>query len=297
MTKRYSDEELNDIYLKIAPERLWVPVPVPAGMPNTGPAFRVFLRYSDVVPGADAVEQRYWEALQRIPVLGAVGVLAVINGILSTGGSTDPETHRIINERFLPPEFRKRVGEYRAGGPALSVVFNRIGCTQLMRHLMLYGNKVISPNEEPMEALGELALLGNEFIQTDPPAGTSAASNLDVLLRIIPSWDVYNPRDLAYALTRIFTLLTKILPGKDEEVRKLSSKAGINPCTITIDGLSLSDFISVVFGLYAFGRKMTISDPRCAFFDRQKVFEKVGFSLPVLEEFVESRSLTILPVR
>lgn len=293
MTKSYTDEELHDIYWEIVPERLWVPLGAQGRTPNAGPAVRVFLRYSDVVPGANGLEQRYWEALQRTPVIAAIGVLSIVNGILSSEGGLDPETHRMLNERLLPPDLRRRVADYQPGGPALPVVFNRVGCLQLMRHLMIYGNQAISDAGQAMEALGELALLSNEFIQADPRPMTSEPSNLDLLLQTISSWDVYNPSDLAYSLTRIFVFLTKILPGEDAVVRKLSSRVGIDPSQITIGDLSLSDFIATVFGLYAYGRKMAISDPRCAIVNRQKVFEKVKFSLPVLSKFLENRSLTI----
>jgi hypothetical protein len=293
MTKHYSDEELTDIYLKFIPEGLWVPLWPQGRTAKTGPAVRVFLRYSDVVPEANGLEERYWEALQRTPVIPANGILSIVNGILSSEGGADPETHRLFNGRLLPSDLLRRVTDYQPGGPASPVVFNRIGCLQLIRHLMMYGNQAISDAEQPMEALGELALLGNEFIQPDPPQMTGEPTNLDLLLQTMSDWDIYNPSDLAYALTRTFIFLTKILPGQDAVVRKLSLSSGIDPSQIMVGDLALGDYIATVFGLYAYGRKMVIADPRSAIVNRPKVFEKVGFPLPLLSRFLDSRSLTI----
>ena len=292
MTKRYTDEELVDIYRRFAPESLWIPLRPEPRMPKTGPNVRVFLRYSDVLPGANGLEERYWEALRQTPVTGAVGVLSIVNGILASEGGLDAETHSILNDRLLPPDLRRVVAEYQPGGSARPVVFNRIGCLQLMRHLIIYGDQAIAPAERPMDALGEIALLSNEFIRPDPPPITGEPSNRDLLLQTISSWDVYNPADLPYALTRMFVLLTKILPSEDAVVRKLTLRIGLDPSNIMIGDLPLDDFVATVFGLYAYGRKMVISDPRCAIVDRQKVFEKVGFPLPILSTFIENRSLT-----
>ena len=52
----------------------------------------------------------------------------------------------------------------------------------------------------------------------------SQPETLELLLSFLPVWDVYNPRDLAYALSRMFLILTEILPGNDPEVRKLASQ-------------------------------------------------------------------------
>jgi hypothetical protein len=293
--KQYTPAELMNIFRRIAPQPgLFVPFqPVLQNAPRTGPSVCVYIRYSDIVTGAGDLEQKYWEALRRTPVLGAIGALAVINGILSEvrGGNTD--IHRGLNERFLTPELRAKVSQYQPGGAAFAGVFNKPGCLQLMRHLLLYGDMTIASTDQKVDGLGELMLLANQFIQIDPNFSSGQPSNLDLLVSLLPAWDICNPRDLAHTLSRMFTMLTEILPGSDPEVQRLRSKLGLDPSAIRIGQLSLNDFVSVVFGLYAYGRQMTTSSPDRAVFDVRKVFSKIEFPESLLSAFVNDRGLRV----
>jgi hypothetical protein len=96
---------------------------------------------------------------------------------------------------------------------------------------------------------------------------------------------------LAYALSRTFTILTEILPGTGADVRRLTSKLGIDISKLKIDDLTLNDFVSVVFGLYTYGNK--IADPNHSVFDVRTIFSKVGFPARILESFVKARALDI----
>jgi hypothetical protein len=289
--KSYSPVELAQIFAQIAPNSgvlIPAPSPIPAS-PKGGPALCVYLRYSDIAAGTQDLEQRYWDLLQQTPVVNGIGVLATINGILSEYRMGHAEVHRTLNERFLSPDLRVKVSEYQPGGPAFAGVFNKVGCLQLMRHLIVYGDRSMTSDDKDVAALGELLLLTNQFIQ--PEFQPVQASNLGLLLQFLPIWDVCNPRDLAYTLSRMYTILREILPGKDAQVPKLASKIGIDPATITIDGLSLDDFLSAIFGLYSYGRKM--DSPTQAQFDMREVFSKVGFPSGVLETLVNARARTL----
>jgi hypothetical protein len=289
--KQYSPEELAEIFTQLAPgSGLLIPVqPQTASPSKGGPAICVYLRHSDIVPGAVDLEQRYWELLEQTPVVGAIGVLATINNILSEYRMGNPELHRLVNERFLSPELRTKVDQHDPGGPAFAGVFNKVGCLQLMRHLLLYGNRSVASDDAEVGGLGELMLLTNEFIQ--PEFQPQQTGYMNLLLQFLQVWDVSNPRDLAYTLSRMYTILGEILPGKDPEVQRLASKIGMNLSTISIDGLSLDDFISAIFGLYAYGRKM--ETPAQAIFDIRQIFSKVGFPAGVLETLVKARALTL----
>jgi hypothetical protein len=289
--KQYTPQELGDIFAQIAPD--WRPgmLLLSQAPPSSkiGPAICVYLRYSDVVTETTDLEQRYWEVLRRTPVLGAIGVLATINGILSEHRAGHPEIHHQLNERFLAPSLRTKVNQYEPGGPAFAGVFNKLGCLQLIRHLLLYGDSSVESADKNVNGLGELMLLANEFLQ--PAFQPAPGTNLDLLLQFLPIWDVCNPRELAYTLSRMFTVLTEILPGADPEVQRLASKAGIDTSKIVIDDLPLNDFMSAVFGLFAYGRKMEIPDQ--AVFDVRQVFSRVGFPPGILEALVTKRALTL----
>jgi hypothetical protein len=70
---------------------LWVPQrdeqPPPAG-----PTFTVYVKHSELFPDRDNVHEQYWQLLQEVPVVNAVGVLASISNIL-TLTARDPASH------------------------------------------------------------------------------------------------------------------------------------------------------------------------------------------------------------
>src|ERR1700691_2571793 len=75
----------------------------------------------------------------------------------------------------------------------------RIGCLQLMRHLLLYGRRSVKPAGQSEKLIGELALLTNDYLQLEAIQNPSRPETLELLLSFLPMWDVYNPRELAYA--------------------------------------------------------------------------------------------------
>lgn len=295
---QYSGKELNRIFLEIALRKgLALPLrpgPAPRGRAS-GPAVGVYLRHSEILPGTGKLEDRYWNLLRQTPIVGGVGTLASINILLSEHRSLDRDVHKILTERFVTPAIAAKVMEQNVAGSGFSGVFTRTGCLQLIRHLLVYGNRLVKPAERSEKELGELALLTNEFIQRDQVVDPARLPNLDLLLSFVPVWDIHNPRDLAYALSRMFTILTEILPGSDAEVRRLAAKAGLNIFGITVGSLSLNDFIAAVFGLFAYGRN--IKGPAFSLFDIRQIFSQVGFPTAILRKLVKDRALTTAEFR
>ena len=295
---QFSAEKLNKIFAEIAPQTGLV-LPLPAGpAPHglaPGPAVGVYLRHSEILPGTAKLEDRYWNLLRQTPVAGGVGVLASINSLLSEHRSLNRDVHKFLTERFVTPAIAMKVAEQNVSGGGFSGVFTRTGCLQLMRHLLVYGNRSVKPAGRSEKELGELALLTNEFIQRDPVVDPARLPNLDLLLSFVPVWDIHNPRDLAYALSRMFTILTEILPGNDPEVRRLAAKAGLNISGITVGSLALNDFIAAVFGLFAYGRN--IKGPAFSVFDTRQIFSQVGFPPQILRKLVKDRALTAAEFR
>jgi hypothetical protein len=290
---QYSAEELNKIFVELAPQTgLVLPLsagPAPRGR-APGPAVGVYLRHSEILPGTAKLEDRYWNLLRQTPVTGGVGVLASINSLLSEHRSLNRDVHQVLSDRYLTANLAAKVAAQKVAGDTFGV-FTRTGCLQLMRHLLLYGNRSLkSSSAQSEKELGELALLANEFIQRDPVVDPARLPNLDLLVSFVPVWDIHNPRDLAYALSRMFTILTEILPGKDPEVRRLAAKAGLNISGITVGSLPLNDFIAAVFGLFAYGRN--IKGPAFSVFDTRQVFSLVGFPPRMLRKLVKDRALT-----
>ena len=296
--KNYTPEELNKIAMQISAQpRLYVPLPQGASpsLRTPGPAVCVYLKYSEIVAGAGNIEDLYWNALRQTPVIAAVGLLATIDRLLSEHRSADPDIHKTLQERFLTPALAANVAANVVGGPGFTGVFTRTGCLQLMRHLLLYGNRSVKAEEQSDRDLGALMLLANEFFQFDQVQNPAQPATLDLLLSFLPVWDVHNPRDLAYAVSRMFRILAEILPGNDPEVRKLVGRLGMSTSDIRVGSLPLNDFVAAVFGLFAYGRSLKRAD--LAIFDVRRVFAKVGFRVGVLRKLVNDRALTASALR
>src|SRR5437867_4465653 len=121
MTRRYTAEQLQQLFQQIAGESF--------GMPRSsdqpaGPSINVYLRRSELFPNED-VQTQYWQLLQDVPVVNALGVLASINRIL-TQSERDVASHRALNEQFLEPAVAEQVARSTLRGRALSVVFHRL---------------------------------------------------------------------------------------------------------------------------------------------------------------------------
>jgi hypothetical protein len=84
MARSYSLEEIQRLFQKIAGGGLWVAHGRRAP-PYVGPVFAVYARNSDLFP--DNAEDTYWRRLQELPVVNAIGVLALINNILAIAPS------------------------------------------------------------------------------------------------------------------------------------------------------------------------------------------------------------------
>ena len=263
--------------------------------PAGGPAVCVSVRYSEIVPGTADIEKRYWDLLRQVPVIGGVGVLASLNSVLSEHRAGHRDIHKLLNERFLTGDLAAMVAANQVDGPGFVGVFTRIGCLQLMRHLLVYGRPSVKPTGQSEKLVGELALLTNDYLQLEAIQNPSHPETLELLLSFMPVWDVYNPRELAYALGRMFTILTDILPGNDPEVRNLASRIGLDPSKIMISSLPLNDFIAAVFGLFAYGRQM--KGPEHAIFDVRRIFAKVGFPPGILRRLVNDRALSAAAFR
>lgn len=200
-----SAEELEQIYLKLRPGVLLVPITqVNASSPSVGPKFMVFRLYSELGVEPSNSELAYWEALQEADVVDGIGEMSWINANLSEARATDVQIHRDMVGRFISPNLLSRIVNKELQ-EAVSVVFNRIGCLLTMRHLILFGGN----NRQQWDAykVGRLALLANDFVQNTLTPTTP--SNLDLLLLMTPTWDVYNSRNLGHAMSRMFTILRK----------------------------------------------------------------------------------------
>lgn len=287
----YSPEGIQRIYMEIRRGALLVPVKYEeAATALTGPQFYIYRKYSEVGLEPSDPELAFWNALQDADAITAIGEFSLINANLTEPrvGATRVQLETI--QLFVEPELRARVLDQDIRGNALSVVFHRIGCLQTIRYLILYGETKPSQEWSPFK-IGRLALLGNEFLPDLSAPESSTPSNLDLLLLLAPTWDIYNVRKLDYGMSRIFTILTEIMPGNEPKVVKLLTQLEIAPAKIEIDGVLLNQFVSIVFGIFATGRPNEA--PRRVLFSSKEIFAQTKLPQSVLDRMLEARARTV----
>src|SRR5208283_481861 len=140
--------------------------------------------------------------------------------------------------------------------------------------------------------VGRLALLANDFVQNTSVPSSTSLSSLDVLLFMSPAWDVYNSRNLGHAMSRMFTVLTEILPGSDPTVATLVSRLSLVPNAIEIDGIPLYQFAAIVFGLFAYARSPRAPKVQ-VLFNPKEIFAQTGVPQELLEKFLNARARTL----
>ena len=289
MTPPYSAEELERIYREMRPGGLFVPTNRGTGLtPAVGPRFFVFRLHSELGLEPTEPESAYWNALEQADVTDGIGEMSWINGNLSEARATDQQIHRDMATRFVEPTVMAQIANRELEG-AGSVVFNRIGCLLTIRHLMLFGGT--NPQEWNPYKVGRLALLANDFVQNTPNPPPGNSSSLDLLLLMAPTWDVYNSRDLGHAMSRIFTILTEILPGSDPTVTRLVSQLGVIANGIEIDGIPLHQFSALAFGIFAYARSPQAQTR--VLFNANEIFAQTDVPQELLKRFLAARARTL----
>jgi hypothetical protein len=200
----YSLEEMQRIYTELHPGALLVPIAQPAaGGYQPGPHFFIYRMYSEMGLTPSDTLVAFWEALQDASALNAIHEFATINANLTEPKIGDGQIQLQMIQRYIEPELRVKLLEMdRLQGNAHSVVFNRIGCLQTIRYLILYGG-LDQFEGRPIYKIGRLALLGNEFLAHPPVPQTTSPSNLDIILMVAPTWDIMNARHLGHGMARM----------------------------------------------------------------------------------------------
>ena len=76
-------------------------------------------------------------------------MLATINRVLSEKRSTHRDVHKTLQEKFMRTDLAERVEGKVVSPPGFTGVFTRTGCLQLMRHLVVYGDRSVNGLVKP----------------------------------------------------------------------------------------------------------------------------------------------------
>lgn len=260
-----------------------------------GPVLAVFKSYSEIAEQPDSAEQ-YWEKLNEVPLYEALSTLSAINLILAVVRS-DSEAHAALNHTFVREDYLHKLAKLDRTGPQpdLEVVFSRAGILANLKALMAAGRNESKTQSLDLHLVGDLALLCNDYIGgTHLKTGAATVGDMELLIEFLPSWELENPRHVAYGLARVVRMIKHYLPGHDSQVVKHRGSIGLDPATLTYDGLGIDDYIAIVFVIYGHGQRLDLeaifSNPGECIIDANTFFSKTKFPRQKLEHFLNERS-------
>jgi hypothetical protein len=137
------------------------------------------------------------------------------------------------------------------------VVFTRAGILASFKALLaIHSND--KEDQLDLHLIGDLALLCNDHLGSKKLKTEEKIDDIDLLLEFLPTWELDNPRNIAYGLSRVVRMLKTHLPSNDGDVTKARTSIGLDPSTLTFDELALDDYIAAIFGLYAHSTSLNL---------------------------------------
>lgn len=301
MKKEYSAKDLEMIWRGIrgATPDLYVPVSRVWRVQRTGPNLAVFKSYKEV-SGEDAAAVKYWETLHELPLNGGLSTLSAINLILAIA-PINKDVHDALNRTFLREEYLRNLVNLKEDGPQpdIEIIFSRCGVLANLKALLaVASDEADSPQALDLHLIGDAGLLCNNYVgSAEIKEGKNSASDMELLMEALPTWELDNPRSVPYGLTRVVRMIKEYLPGDDQKVTALRQAINLDPSALRYDGLDIEDYIAIIFGIYAHGKTLkpesVFSKPAEAIIDPKTFFSKINFPQEKFEQFLSARSLPV----
>lgn len=278
---------------------LYIPVSRGRRVERTGPHLAVFKSYTEVTGDPNAAE-RYWERLNETPLNSGLLTLSAINLILALA-SIDGAAHEALNRTFLREEHLRNFANSKEKGarrPDIEILFSRGGILANIKALVAAGSDEFNERDLDLNLIGDLTLLcnnyvGGTYLKGDP----ESVNDIELLIEVLPTWELDNPRKVPYALTRVVRMIKGHLSGDDPLVVKLRGDIGLKPSELRYDDLGIDDYIAVIFGIFAHGRSLDFEsifqNPAQAIIEPKTFFSATNFPQAKLEHFINARSLPL----
>lgn len=232
----------------------------------------------------------------------AVLALSAIN-ILIERFTPRLDLEQALSKKFLNSNFLSKVDAREIGPqPDYRLIFNRIGVLAALKGLIGVPKDAKEKDSYEDTQIACLILRANDFITSGALRHTDETfAELDLAVELLPTWELTNPRHLAYGLARTFLLITRHLAGTDPTVRTLRERIGLDLPTLRYNGVPFEDFIAIVFGLYSHVRN--INPPQllkglahCAI-ESKTFLAQTGFPQELLDTFLRNRSIRLDALR
>ncbi len=224
------------------------------------PNLPVVLKFSEVT-GATELFRPYWSCLAQTELLGGLKQFAQINNLLIAKG-LDATVHAWLERTFVAPQHAtgisalRKLHELDSDPPDLHVVFHRLNALFAIRTLLGRGENTGTPVNLQNGVIGDIGLLGNDFLNLDHDRKGPLAR----IAMFLPKWEIDNPPDIGNAIGRV-DWMREHLAGTDPKVMAL--RAGMMLDTTRVDNVPIAAYALIVFAIYAAVTAGVVKDGIC----------------------------------
>lgn len=300
MKQPLTAKELQGIWRELqgSTPGLYVPLSRLRQVEKLGPRLAVFRSFSEISK-EDPVE-RFWEKLNEGSRETALATLSAINLIIALA-AIDGQAHQALNGTFIRGEYIQKLVELakeEGPQPDIQIVFSRGGILANFKALIATWSKATANGPPDLYLIGDLSLLCNDFIGgTYLKEQPKQVDDIHLLIEFVTTWELDNPRDVAYALTRVERMIKTFLPSDDPVLTKQREEIALDPQSLKYDGLELDDYIAIIFGIYGHGKGLDLQaifrNPGEGIIDPRTFVSKTNFPQDKFEHFLNERSLSL----
>ncbi len=237
MKQPLTDKELQGIWKELQGSTLGLYVPLSRlrQVEKLGPRLAVFRSFSEISK-EDPVEG-FWEKLNEVSREAALPTLSAINLIIALA-AIDGRAHQALNGTFIRAEYIQKLVELpkeEGPQPDIQIVFSRAGVLANFKALIATWSKAAASGPPDLYHIGDLSLLCNDFIGgTYLKEEPKQVDDIHLLIEFVATWELDNPRDVAYALTRVERMIKTFLPSDDPVLREQREEIESRPSRLEI---------------------------------------------------------------
>jgi hypothetical protein len=244
------------------------------------------LMYSNIYGGSRSAHV-YFDLLRTTEGNDATLLFAIINNALLFVGQMSPQLHFDFENEFIDPAVRDKFREHRERFDGDLLLFSR--GVSLLNQKLLLGIDNSAADVAPLTTIGDLALHGNDYMDSPDEFWESDPSDLRLMSEFAPTWDIHNPRQIYQLFVRSYLMLTKHLPASVAMTRIFDTAFGVGPRDLLFDELVLDDYIALVFGVFTAACDAVTNGKTCVI-NTQQFFELTTLPQSGLDAFFARRS-------
>ena len=250
--------------------------------------------YTDV-SGSPSTARDLFRDLADADPLEIACNLAALNILLDQRGK-DTAIQQLAVERYVRANFRSIPVDPSQPRPTYAFIMNRIGTMIAFKGLAGIERSGGATAEADPYQTGDVVLRANQFVSGVRFDGIiDPQTDADLAAETISTWDLTNPRDIGYEVPGVYRMF-ELLDAPDTTVITLKNKLGIVTADLRIAGLTILDFIAMVFGLVSSAQGMApdmlINNPRAATFNRDTLLANVELPPETLETFLLNKCIS-----